>query len=141
MHKIRVVAALSVAFLFLASSAYAEIVRVNVHNIEKTGEINLAVYDSANRFKNGDGVVVGAIKDVSAGDTTFEFDLPIGRYAIKVFVDANYNKELDLNFLGIPKEQVGFSNDATGNFGPPSFSDASFSVPDNKDLQINLISH
>ena len=30
------------------------------------------------------------------------------------------------NFLGIPKEPFGFSNDAKGKFGPPKWNDAVF---------------
>jgi len=48
----------------------------------------------------------------------------IGQYAIKVFHDENANGELDINFLGIPKESYGFSNHARGRFGPPPFAEA-----------------
>jgi uncharacterized protein (DUF2141 family) len=34
---------------------------------------------------------------------------------------------MDMNFLGIPQEQYGFSNDAAALFGPPDFKDARFS--------------
>ena len=52
--------------------------------------------------------------------------------------DANENEKLDTNFLGIPKEQFGFSNDAKGSFGPPSFESASFEVTQSKKIVINL---
>lgn len=51
-----------------------------------------------------------------------------GTYAIKVFHDVNDNGKLDTNWLGIPTEPYGFSNDAMGMFGPPSFEQASFKV-------------
>ena len=38
------------------------------------------------------------------------------------------NSILDTNWMGIPKEPYGFSNDAMGTFGPPSFQQASFKV-------------
>ena len=38
------------------------------------------------------------------------------------------NEKLDTNFFGIPKEQFGFSNNAKGRFGPPSFESASFEL-------------
>jgi len=34
--------------------------------------------------------------------------------------------KLDTNFLGIPKEPYGFSNNPSTLFGPPSFKKASF---------------
>jgi uncharacterized protein (DUF2141 family) len=59
--------------------------------------------------------------------SSVEFDnLPQGEYAISVFHDENDNKVLDRNFLGIPKEGVGASNNAKGHFGPPKYRDAKF---------------
>jgi len=49
-----------------------------------------------------------------------------GEYAVSVFHDENGNGKLDTNFLGIPSEGVGASNDAKGHFGPPHFEDARF---------------
>jgi uncharacterized protein (DUF2141 family) len=53
-----------------------------------------------------------------------------GEYAVAVFEDINGNGKLDTNFLGIPKEPVGTSRDAKGNFGPPKFVDAAFKIGD-----------
>jgi uncharacterized protein (DUF2141 family) len=55
-------------------------------------------------------------------------DLKDGTYAIRFFHDENSNEELDMNFLGIPKEGFGFSNDAMGKFGPKDFSEWLFEV-------------
>ena len=69
-----------------------------------------------------------------------EFDnLPQGEYAISVFHDENDNKVLDRNFLGIPKEGVGASNNAKGHFGPPKYRDAKFYLKsDFKTISINI---
>jgi uncharacterized protein (DUF2141 family) len=53
-------------------------------------------------------------------------------------VDVNRNNKMDRNFIGIPKEQYGFSNDARGSFGPPCFAEASFTVSGDMALEINL---
>ena len=50
--------------------------------------------------------------------------MPFGNYAITLFHDENNNMELDTNFLGIPKEPYGFSNNAKSPFGPPGFQAA-----------------
>ncbi len=55
--------------------------------------------------------------------------VPPGRYAAEAFHDENDNDTLDLNFLGMPLEGMGFSNDARMWFGPPRFDAASFEVP------------
>jgi len=52
--------------------------------------------------------------------------VPHGTYAISVFHDENGNGQLDSNFLGIPKEPLGSSNNAKGRMGPPKWQDAKF---------------
>lgn len=47
-------------------------------------------------------------------------NLKPGKYAFKYFHDQNQNNELDTNWIGIPVEGFGFSNNAKGRFGPPS---------------------
>ena len=137
---------LPIAYLFLMSSAFAATVIVEVRNIETKGEMHLAIYDDADVFENDNGekggaakgIIDGVIEEVGTGTATYTFELPNGTYAIGIFVDANYNNEMDKNFFGIPKEQYGFSNDAKGSFGPPSFKDASFTVSSDLNLKINL---
>jgi uncharacterized protein (DUF2141 family) len=46
---------------------------------------------------------------------------------------------MDSNFLGMPREGVGASNDAKGHFGPPKFDTASFRFAGGRvDLKITL---
>jgi uncharacterized protein (DUF2141 family) len=52
-----------------------------------------------------------------------------GRYAIAVFHDTNGNGKLDRNFIGLPQEPYGFSNDV-GRRGFPSFEGALVTVSD-----------
>ena len=119
---------------------------MKVNNIEKKGEMHLAIYDDAEVFENDDGekggaakgIIQGVIEDVETGSVTYTFELPDGTYAIGIFVDKNYNNKMDRNLFGVPKEQFGFSNNAKGKFGPPSFEDASFTVSNDMKLEINL---
>jgi len=134
------------ASIFVTSSAMAGTLTVEVTNIEKAGEIHLAIYDNADVFENdngekggaANGIIEGVIEDVKTGTATYQFILPAGTYAIGIFVDANYNNEMDRNFFGVPKEQYGFSNNAKGSFGPPSFKDASFTIKGDLSLRIDL---
>ncbi|WP_245153538.1 DUF2141 domain-containing protein [Chlorobaculum sp. 24CR] len=64
-------------------------------------------------------------------------DAPFGVYAVAVQHDENGNGKLDSNFLGMPKEGVGTSNNPKSKFGPPSFDDASF-VLDKKTMELNV---
>jgi uncharacterized protein (DUF2141 family) len=52
--------------------------------------------------------------------------LPFGEYAIKLYHDENGNNKMDRNMLGIPSEDYGFSNNASGSFGPADYEDAKF---------------
>lgn len=53
-------------------------------------------------------------------------DLPAGAYAISVLHDENGNGQVDTNWIGLPAEGVGVSNNAKGFMGPPSYEDAVF---------------
>ncbi len=65
--------------------------------------------------------------------------VPHGVYAISVFHDVDGDGALKTNFLGIPREPIGASNDARGRFGPPSFEDMKFQLDDEEvALVINL---
>lgn len=55
-------------------------------------------------------------------------DLPYGTYAVSVLHDENGNGEMDKNFMGIPKEGYGASNNPRKRMGPPGFDEAAFSV-------------
>lgn len=60
-----------------------------------------------------------------------------GKYAFKYFHDENNNKELDTYWYGAPKEGYGFSNNAKGAFGPPSFKKTIFEIK--KDTTVTCI--
>jgi uncharacterized protein (DUF2141 family) len=53
-------------------------------------------------------------------------NLPFGDYAIKFYHDENGDNACNTNFLGIPSEGYGFSNNAKAFFGLPSFDKAKF---------------
>ena len=119
---------------------------VRVDNIEEAGEIHIAIYDSADAFeadrgeKGGaaPGITQGTIEMVEPGSVTYRYELPPGTYAIGIFHDANLNNRLDNYFFGVPREQYGFSNNARGFMGPPSFEDAAFLVEGKTEISISL---
>ena len=66
-------------------------------------------------------------------------DIPPGTYALAVIHDENMNGKIDADWLGIPKEGYGFSNDVKALLGTPSFSAASFKYDgETLDLTISL---
>jgi uncharacterized protein (DUF2141 family) len=62
-------------------------------------------------------------------------DLKPGKYAFKYFHDENNDEKLNTNFVGIPKEGYGFSNNAKGKFGPPSFEKMIFEIKQSDTLK------
>ncbi len=92
------------------------------------GQIVCSLFSSAADFpKKMEKAVAQIEAKISGGAATCEFSgVAPGTYAVSVFHDQNSNGKLDTNFLGIPREGVGASNDAKGRFGPPKFAAAAF---------------
>jgi uncharacterized protein (DUF2141 family) len=65
-------------------------------------------------------------------------DIPKGAYAVSFVHDENDNKKMDTDFIGIPKEDFGCSNNATGFMGPPKYEDAKFQLTKNKTINIKI---
>lgn len=61
-----------------------------------------------------------------------------GTYAVRYFHDENGDKEMGTNFMGIPKEGYGFSNNATAYFGPPDFKEWLFDLNEDKVLNLKI---
>ena len=125
-----------IGLLFLLMGCFSHLnaqdkgsLHVTINNIKQAeGSIQLALYNSEESFME-DPLAIQTVKADQSGTVLVTFsDLPFGRYALSIFHDINDNLELDTNFMGIPKEPFGFSNDAMGAFGPPSFDKASISI-------------
>lgn len=87
----------------------------------------IAVYDKEDAFLSDDGMKTAVKLAASTEGVSHTFSgLAAGSYAISVFHDVDADGELDTNFMGIPKEPIGMSRDARGQFGPPKFKDAVF---------------
>ena len=117
---------------------YGQDLKIIVKNVKgDNGMVLLALYNSADQFMKEE-IMTLQVKPTD-GEAVAEFKaVAFGVYAISVMHDTNGNKELDSNFMGIPKEGFGFSNDAMGMFGPPDFNKASFEHTGKKDIVIKL---
>ena len=102
---------------------------VTIQDIKnKNGDILIGLYDSTSHFPRK--VNTGKVVKVTDKEMKITFaDIKPGNYAVSALHDENQNKDLDTNKLGIPKEGYGFSNNAMGIIGPPSFRKARFHVP------------
>ena len=135
-HKVRLI----LLGIFMAAATlftYAQTMTVVIKNVNSNvGSVRLRLYNSEEQFMKK-AFAVAEVKAVDGQVVAVFENVASGTYAISVMHDANDNQELDSNFMGIPKEGFGFSNDATGMFGPPDFKKASFQFS-NQEMVINL---
>jgi len=119
-----------------AQSTFNITVTVNgVHSNE--GKVFIALYDSEADFLENS--YQGTTSEITDKMCKVVFtDIPQGVYAVSIFHDENDNGKMDTNFMGIPKEDYGCSNDASGFMGPPKWKDAKFDLNQNLDIAINL---
>lgn len=54
--------------------------------------------------------------------------VPAGQYAVTAFHDEDGDGRIGRNAMGIPTEGYGFSRNAMGRQGPPSFADAAVPI-------------
>jgi uncharacterized protein (DUF2141 family) len=105
------------------------------------GTVDCALFHSPNGFPRD--VLHSAMRlvamKVPSSEARCDFEnIPSGTYALVVLHDENMNGKVDANWIGIPKEGYGFSNDAKASFSAPSFKDASF-VYDGQTLELNAL--
>lgn len=91
------------------------------------GRVAVALFASSASFPDQKKALAGQVVRIDGGSATLTFrGLAPGVYAAAVLHDENDNSKMDFNFLGMPLEGYGFSNDASAPFGPPSFAEAAF---------------
>ncbi|MFN5223266.1 MAG: DUF2141 domain-containing protein [Bacteroidota bacterium] len=104
-------------------------IRVVVKGIKPvTGNIGILLFKSKEGFPGDQNKsVLQAKVMVKSSSVEHLFSgLAPGRYAVSIVHDANNNGKLDTNFMGIPKEGYGVSNNAINSFGPPRYDESSF---------------
>jgi uncharacterized protein (DUF2141 family) len=127
------------ALMLLAASTLSAQTKLTivVDGIEKaTGKIFVAVYDSTNFLRKP--VYTSFAKADKEEMTIVLSDVHTGKYAVSIFHDENDNGKLDTGAFGIPTEKTGFSNNAKGKMGPPTFDDCKFSVEEDTVIYITL---
>lgn len=120
----------AIAAMALPGAALAGDLTLSLTTREAGGSIAVAVYRDADSFRrSADPVKTVTVPRTGATTTVTIRDLPPGRYAVGTFHDTDGNGRLSTWPVGLPKEAYGFSRDARGRFGPPSFEAAAFDLP------------
>lgn len=99
----------------------------------ENGKIGIEIFnDKGEKIK-------GAYVLIEGGKATWTVsDLPKGNYAVRYYHDENNDTEFGTNFVGIPTEGFGYSNNAKAYFGEPDFKDWLFLLDENKSLNLNI---
>jgi uncharacterized protein (DUF2141 family) len=131
-----------IIFLMSIHSSFANEVTLKFTETKnKPGRILIAVFDDPKEFPDKKAFlnkIIPVTKEAS--DYEVRLDLPLGNYAISIFLDENHNNVLDKNFLGIPKERFGFSKNPPISTGAPGFYECEVEVKnDNHNFEIKLI--
>ncbi len=104
-------------------------IKVTVTDVNnKAGEVMLALFSSPKGFPYETGFAVQKQKAKAVNgrvEITFS-DIPSGTYAIALFHDTNADGKLNTNFIGIPKEGYGVSNNSYNTFSAPDYQTSSF---------------
>jgi uncharacterized protein (DUF2141 family) len=118
--------------------------QVNISNLRNyKGQILVSVYKSADGFPSDAKKVYQSktitIQKSAIQTVTFE-QLPYGKYAISLLHDENSNFKMDFNWLGIPIEGFGVSNNAIRKLGAPRFEEAAFHFTPNgfRSIEISM---
>ncbi len=130
-----------VIFLALANTRADETVTLTVTATGLTpqqGQIFLSLFDGKkNYLKKPLKRLSESVKDSDSLDLEFE-GLEPGYYAVSAFYDEDNDGELDTGMFRIPKEPVGFSNNARGKFGPAKWKHTNFQVDQDTHITIQL---
>lgn len=118
----------AVSALFSPSAA-ADLV-VSVQGVaSSTGEVGCALYASAAGFPTDPARSVSSwVKADPAGVQCRFAGLAPGTYAVAVSHDLNGNRRTDTNFLGIPTEAWGVSNNVRPTMRAPTFDEAAIAL-------------
>jgi uncharacterized protein (DUF2141 family) len=102
------------------------------------GTLNCRLFADASAFPGGEGFRTLRVPITGAQASCAFNDLPPGTYAVAVVHDENGNGRLDKNFLGIPSEGYGVSNNRTYAASSPKWDESRFSVKASEPLVLRV---
>ncbi len=130
--KIQSMKSLILPMLSLLLSGYqqpAATLKIEITNVKSGhGKLWFAVFRPGEKFGEGQPSIYKILEVKSTANHAATFQLAPGQYALAVYHDLNKNDLLDKNFIGIPKEPYGFSNNFRPKFSPPKFEDCAFEL-------------
>ncbi|ARM31924.1 hypothetical protein B9H02_05545 [Prosthecochloris sp. HL-130-GSB] len=113
-------------------------ITINIENLRNDeGFLGVALFRSGDGFPEKSDQAF-ALTGIKLDESTRQIVLPgipFGTYAVCVLHDENSNMKMDKNWIGIPKEGFGTSNNPKISMGPPDFDESNF-VLDSDDISL-----
>ena len=104
------------------------------------GYIEFALYNDPEVYAEVGKTYKQIRKKVAGTNASCTFEnVPEGTYALCIYHDENNNNKCDQNFLGIPTEGYGFSNDIKPVISVPTFEECSVILDKPLSVTIDLI--
>ena len=114
---------------------------VSVRDVRNdTGHLRLGVFDRDDGFpRSREGAILWRSIPAATESPTFELTLPPGKYAIVILHDENGNKRHDRNWLGVPVEGYGVSNNPKPKLRAATYEEAVFTLPEEgRDVEVSI---
>ena len=125
----------------ISSRAGAQELTLVIQNVHRNqGNLLIAVFNQDQGFPFSSEQAVKTVKTAATGSSVTLKISPLqpGRYALALFQDTNQDGKLNTNWLGIPREGYGVSNNFFPTFRAPQFQEAAFSFPQQTELTIQM---
>jgi uncharacterized protein (DUF2141 family) len=119
---------LTAASIGVASAQSGNDISIAVDGLRNDkGTVRCGLYASAVGFREPGKELKGVAVPIAGGKATCVFnDMAPGSYAVAIFHAENNETQIETGMFGKPKQGYGFSRDAKGSFGPPSFDAAAY---------------
>jgi uncharacterized protein (DUF2141 family) len=107
---------------------------------EPVGQVGCALFANATGFPlDSSSARVQWLPADGKSHTCRFTDVPLGSYALAVSHDANGNKRVDTNVVGLPTEAWGVSNNIRPALRAPRFAEAAFTIAaDTKEMTLDI---
>ena len=133
---------LAIAFPVLPSlSQSTSTVLLEVSSFKNTrGTLNCRLFTKPSDFPDGEGILTVRVP-IAGPNTSCTFsNIEPGTYAVAVVHDENSDGKLDKNFVGVPSEGYGVSNNKTYALSAPKWDESVFTIApsESKTLQVKL---
>ena len=96
---------------------------IQIQNIKVIkGAIKIGIFNTNKDFLGDNSAIRNYSIDVKSNSAKIVIDdLPTGDYAVSMYQDVNSDNICNRNFMGIPKEPYGFSNNFKPKFSAPKY--------------------